>query len=108
MEDRISTGNIELDALLEGGFLKKSMNLIAGNPGAGKTILSSNFIYNGAINDESGVYACFAETRTRLIQDMKKFGMDFDPLIRRRKVEILDLSIGSETDVQSFSSKPDI
>jgi len=44
------------------------MILLAGNPGPGKTILSSNFIYSGAILDEEpGVYACFAETRRRLI-----------------------------------------
>ena len=101
MSERISTGNIELDTLLDGGFLKNSMILLAGNPGAGKTILSSRFIYEGALNDYPGVYACFAETRKRLIQDMKKFGIDFEPLIRRRKLEILDLSIGSETEVQS-------
>jgi len=32
---------------------------------------------------------------------MKKFGIDLEPLIRRRKVEVLDLSMGSETEVQS-------
>jgi circadian clock protein KaiC len=101
MSERISTGNKELDNLLEGGFLKNSMVLVAGNPGAGKTILSSNFIFNGAINDEPGVYACFAETKKRLIQDMKQFGIDFEPYIRRRKIEVLDLSIGSETEVQA-------
>ena len=102
MSERISTGNEQLDGLLDGGFLRNSMILLAGNPGAGKTILSSNIIYSGAIVDEEpGVYACFAETRRRLIQDMKKFGIDFEPLIRRRKIEVLDLSIGSETEVQS-------
>ena len=101
MSERISTGNDQLDTLLDGGFLRNSMILLAGNPGAGKTILSSNFIYYGALNDEPGVYACFAETRKRLIQDMAKFGIDFEPMIRRRKVEVLDLSIGSETEVQS-------
>ena len=101
MSERVSTGNLQLDTLLDGGILKNSMILLAGNPGAGKTILSSNFIYQGAMIDEPGVYACFAETRKRLIQDMDKFGIDFEPMIRRRKVEVLDLSIGSETEVQS-------
>ncbi len=101
MSERVSTGNHELDSLLDGGFLRNSMILLAGNPGAGKTILSSRFIYEGALNDEPGVYACFAETRKRLIQDMMRFGIDYEPLIRRRKIEVLDLSIGSETEVQS-------
>ena len=59
------------------------------------------FIFESAKRGEPGVYACFAETRSRLIQDMSKFEIDFDSLIRRRKIEVLDLSIGSETDVQS-------
>jgi circadian clock protein KaiC len=101
MSERISTGNDKLDTLLDGGFLRNNMILLAGNPGAGKTILSSRFIYKGALAEEPGVYACFAETRKRLIQDMKKFGIDFEPLIRRRLIEVLDLSIGSETEVQS-------
>jgi KaiC/GvpD/RAD55 family RecA-like ATPase len=44
MSERISTGNEQLDVLLDGGFLRNSMILLAENPRAGKTILSSNFI----------------------------------------------------------------
>ena len=101
MDERLSTGNQQLDSILDGGFLRNSMILLAGNPGAGKTILSSSFIFQGALNDEPGVYACFSETKKRLIRDMHKFGFDFNPYIRRRKIEVLDLSIGSETEVQS-------
>jgi circadian clock protein KaiC len=50
---------------------------------------------------EPGVYACFAETKKRLLQDMNEFGVNFEPQIRRNLIEILDLSIGSETEVQS-------
>jgi circadian clock protein KaiC len=100
--NRISTGNKELDILLDGGFQQNSMILVAGNPGAGKTILSSFFLYDGAVNaKEPGVYACFAETKKRLLQDMNEFGVNFEPQIRRNLIEILDLSIGSETEVQS-------
>lgn len=101
MSLRESTGTMELNSLLDGGFIKNSLILVAGNPGAGKTILSSRFIYEGATQGKNGVYACFAETGEKLIQDMRKFGMDYEPLIRRGKAKILDLSIGSETDVQS-------
>ena len=77
------------------------MILLAGNPGAGKTILSSKFIYEGAATlGEPGAYACFAETRKKLIRDMKKFEVDFEPMIRRNKVEVLDFFIGSETEIQ--------
>lgn len=100
--ERISTGNSKLDGLLEGGFLRNSMILLAGNPGAGKTLLSAKFIYEGAVKDgEPGVYACFAETRERFIQNIKMFGMDFDSLTSKGMVSILDLSIGTESEVQS-------
>ena len=55
MSQRVSTGNMQLDTLLDGGILRNSMILLAGNPGAGKTILSSNFIYQGAMIDRPGV-----------------------------------------------------
>jgi len=101
-DERVSTGNTMLDRLLEGGFLRNSMILLAGNPGAGKTLLSAKFIYEGAVRDgEPGVYACFAETRDRFIQNMKMFGMDFESLTSKGMVSILDLSIGTEEEVQS-------
>ena len=100
--DRVSTGNNRLDELLDGGFLRNSMILLAGNPGAGKTLLSAKFIYEGAVRDrEPGVYACFAETKDRFIQNMRMFGMDFDSLTLKGMVSVLDLSIGTEEEVQS-------
>ena len=101
MNDRISTGTPQLDILLENGFLKNSMILVAGNPGAGKTILSSNFIYKGAQLDEPGIYACFAETKERLIKDMNKFDIDLEKMIKNSKIDVLDLGLGSEIEVQS-------
>ena len=67
---RISTGNVELDCVIDGGFLPSSMILLAGNPGSGKTILSTTFLYTGAIDGDPGVYACFTETSEKLIGDM--------------------------------------
>ena len=38
-KDIISTGNVELDNLLGCGIRRKEITLIAGRPGAGKTLL---------------------------------------------------------------------
>ena len=62
-ETRISTGVKELDAVLGGGFRKKSVILISGNPGAGKTILSTQFLVEGCKNGEKAIYVSFAENR---------------------------------------------
>jgi circadian clock protein KaiC len=102
LSERVSTGNVEFDRLIEGGFPRGSVVLLAGSPGAGKTVFSAGFIYKGAVDHgEPGVYVCFAESREKFLRDMKRFGMDFEPLIRKGKVAVLDLSLGTEVDVQS-------
>ncbi|MHA1632554.1 MAG: RAD55 family ATPase [Candidatus Freyarchaeota archaeon] len=99
---RVPTGIPQLDKLIDGGFPSHSMILLSGNPGAGKTILSATFIHEGATKyKEPGVYVCFAESKEEFIRDMKKFGMDFASLSARDLVSVLDLSITTETDVQS-------
>jgi len=99
--ERVSTGYSELDSLIEGGFPKNSMILLAGNAGVGKTILSAKFIYDGAVKRERGVYACFTETKRKFTQNLRKFGLDFEDMISERMVSILDLSVTTEIDVQS-------
>jgi circadian clock protein KaiC len=98
--EKVSTGNPKLDELLEGGFPKRSLILLAGGPGAGKTILSAKFIHHGALKGEPGVYVCFAEGSDTFIRSMRTFGMDFRTLVEENRVGVLDLSVGTEIDVQ--------
>jgi circadian clock protein KaiC len=75
---------------------------LTGYPGSGKTILSANFIYEGATRyGEPGVYACFAESKKTFIREMNKFGWDFEALTHENHFAILDLSIASDIDIQS-------
>ena len=95
MIKKVSTGNSKLDKLLGGGFPEGGMILLAGNPGSGKTILSARFVYQ-----EGGVYVCFAENADTFTRSMKELGMDFKALVEDGRAAILDLSIGTEIDVQ--------
>ena len=45
--ERVTTGISKLDELLQGGFPKKSIILVSGPPGSGKTILCYHFISEG-------------------------------------------------------------
>lgn len=45
---RVSSGNIQLDAILGGGFPANSINIIMGEPGSGKTILAERLIFANA------------------------------------------------------------
>ena len=56
MTDRISTGSARLDQILHGGFLKNGINLIAGVPGSGKTILSQQAVFHNATTEQPALY----------------------------------------------------
>ncbi len=104
--ERVLTGIPEFDRLVGGGFPKGSIILLAGDPGAGKTIFSATFLYKGATEfNEPGVYVCFAEDRETFLNNMSKLGMDFKRLMWERKIDVLDLSIGTEFEVQTILNK---
>jgi circadian clock protein KaiC len=59
--ERSSTGIAGLDALIEGGIPRGFTVLIAGNPGTGKTILTTHFLYEGLLRGEGALYVSFSE-----------------------------------------------
>jgi len=72
-EDRVPTGISGLDPLIEGGFPKGSLILLAGNPGTGKTVFGFQFLCKGATEyGEKGIYVSFAEGRETLIRNISK------------------------------------
>jgi circadian clock protein KaiC len=89
---RVPTGITGLDELIQGGFPRSTLILLAGSPGTGKTIASAHFLYHGAKNlDESGIYVSFAERRDFFFDNMKKFGLDFEKLESKGKFKFLDV-----------------
>jgi circadian clock protein KaiC len=100
-QNRVPTGVDGLDSLIEGGFPRDSIILVAGNPGAGKTILAAQFVFYGAtVEGEKGLYVSFAETRESFLRSMLRFGWDFAELERQNKVSVLDLSTTKEPGIQ--------
>ena len=92
MFERVKSGIPGLDELIEGGFLKGDIILLAGGTGAGKTIFSTQFIYNGAVDyGEKGVYATFEEDKETLVRNMLRFGFDLKKLEDEGSIKILDL-----------------
>jgi KaiC/GvpD/RAD55 family RecA-like ATPase len=71
------TGIDGLDEILNGGIVKDSTTLISGNPGAGKSILCLQYIYNGVeMFDEKGIYLSFEENGEDLRQAAESIGFD--------------------------------
>lgn len=97
-ESRVPTGINGLDHLIEGGFPKGSLVLLAGNPGTGKTVFSMQFLYKGAENyGENGIYVSFAESEDTIIYNMSRlFGRDLRKSEVHGKVKILDFTTVTE------------
>ena len=92
MKDKVLTGISSLDKIVGGGFNRGDTILVAGQPGAGKTTLGFQFLYNGATKyGENGVYVSFVESANKLKRDALRFGWNFEKLIKEKKVRFLDL-----------------
>jgi circadian clock protein KaiC len=97
IEDRVLTGVEGFDALIDGGFPRGSLILMAGEAGSGKTIFSAQYLYHGASKlAEPGIYVSFAENRETFLENMKKLSMDFEKLEREGKFRFLDYATITE------------
>ena len=89
-ENRLSTGVVDLDAVLYGGYVPNRAYLVRGGPGTGKTTLGIQFLMAGATRNEPVLLITLAETVTQLQSTIS--GLGFDP----QGITFLDLSPSSE------------
>ena len=89
--ERVKTGVPGFDELIEGGIPKGFNVLVTGGPGTGKTIFGLQYLYNGAINGENGVYVSLESSTDGLKNQAAQFGWDFDKLEIERKIIILHI-----------------
>jgi circadian clock protein KaiC len=98
LSERSSTGVSELDAVLGGGLPRGSLVLLSGNAGSGKTILSTQFLHNGATkHGEKGIYVSFAENRADYFRNMLGLGMDMQRLEEKGLFKFMDFATMDET-----------
>ncbi len=89
--DRSVTGNPQLDQLLGGGFPKGAVILLAGASGTGKTILSFEWLFNGAkMLDENGIYITLTEPLFKTLKNLE--GLDYysQEAVEDERVKIMD------------------
>jgi len=75
--------------LVEGEMPPSSLFLM-GPSGIGKTVFSKQFIYNGLVNGEIGIYIATDENPKRIQESMKKLGMNVDKFINNDNFRIID------------------
>ena len=100
---RAPTGIIELDKMLNGGFMSGDAILVSGAAGTGKTNLSLQFLYNGATRfEENGVYISFEEMPDQIYRDARMIGLDLEKLESENKIRIVSTSTELLEDCESF------
>ena len=98
--ERLSTGIAGLDALIEGGIPKGFTVLIAGNPGTGKTVLTTHFLYAGLTKNENGIYVSFSEADYSFYNNTDRFGMKFRKFAKQNKFSFIDFSAVTHDGIQ--------
>lgn len=81
---RTPSGVPGLDEMLDGGLEERSIVLVNGDPGSGKTIFGLQFLHESLRKDEAVLYISFGEPRELLYPRMLPFGMDLQGYESRR------------------------
>ncbi len=87
--ERASTGNEQLDGMMEGGPLRGSVTLVTGAPGTGKTCLGLEFISHGVEMGEPGLIVTFEHFPKKLLRDASSLGYDLQEMERKGLLRIL-------------------
>jgi len=89
--ERLTTGSAAFDRILGGGIPARSVNVIAGQPGAGKTLFSLQMLFALARQGKKCVYfTTLAEPSLKLLQYMQQFEF-FDETLLESNIVFADL-----------------
>jgi len=91
MDIRVPTGIPGLDEMIEGGFKRGSTILVVGGCGSGKSTFSMQYLYNGALAGDPGVYVSFEENPVKMKSNFSRFGWDLDGLEKKGKLRIIKI-----------------
>lgn len=96
---RVKTGIPGLDELIEGGIPEGSSALVSGGAGCGKTILSMQYVYNGAHSyNEPGLYVTLEGNIKNITWNMVSFNWDIKQLQDRNLMRIYRLNLEGAKD----------
>ena len=87
---RMKSGMQGLDELIEGGLIKNRTYLVSGPPGSGRTTFGIQFLIQGALENENGLFLSLTETPTNVIKDMSRFKFGIVDQIKAKKIFFMD------------------
>ncbi len=86
--ERISSGNLELDQMLGGGYHRGSSILVSGGAGTGKTSVAAFFAATCGGNRRA-LFFSFEESPAQLTRNMSSIGLNLASLEKKRLLRII-------------------
>ncbi|MGQ0847061.1 MAG: circadian clock protein KaiC [Sporichthyaceae bacterium] len=77
---RISCGLPALDEMFHGGLYEKSLWLVAGPTGTGKSFLATHFVAGGVAAGQKALLHSFEESRPQLLRNAAAWGLDLEAM----------------------------
>lgn len=89
---RLASGVPGFDELCGGGFLERSVTLVSGSAGIGKSTLGLQFIVEGVKQKEPGLYVALEEGPAQILKTATGIGLPLKEAIETGLCEVLYLS----------------
>ena len=90
--ERETTGIPGLDQMMEGGYPAGGLITLTGRPGTGKTIFSSQFLYDGCKNfGEPGMYVSMIEGKKAYLSNARRLGLDLESMEKKGLFRFLEM-----------------
>jgi circadian clock protein KaiC len=95
--ERIKTGIPGFDDIISGGIPINSITLVSGPPGAGKTILCLQYLYQGLSEGQKCLFFTLDKKIGKLINQALEIGIDFQPAMAKGQIKFLFLDIDKKS-----------
>jgi KaiC domain protein len=88
---RLDLGVRGLDEMIQGGIPERSLMVVMGSAGTGKTTFGLQFLNQGLNEGENAVYITLEETNEAIRQAAVEMGWPFDEYIEEGRLAVVDL-----------------
>jgi len=105
---RVRTYVPGFDEILYGGIPERNVVLVSGGPGTGKSILAKQFLYNGLLKGEHGVFVALEEHPVSTRRSFAHFSWDITKYEKEGALAIVDAftaGIGSSAQRENYVVK---
>ncbi|HDP96560.1 MAG TPA: ATPase [Euryarchaeota archaeon] len=89
---RLSTGVQGLDELIGGGYIRDRVYIVCGPPGSGKTTLALQFLLEGALSGERGLFVSMIEVPENIIADFSTYGKGLRNAVQEGVIRFIDFA----------------